>query len=276
MKAYYKGRSSSPELDAMVLELRILAMRANCVLHLVHIAGTRMIACGVDGLSRGELQVGALLSGGPELMLPLHLTALDRSPGLEAWVKSWAGESVQVATPEDWFYSAQQGGDYSMPQRDKTWLWAPPPAAAITALEQLGMGRLKRHDTLRGIVVVPTLMESEWYRRFRKNVDFYFTIPAGGIKEWNSSQYESLTIGFYLPLLRHRPWDWKQCGFVVSFGRSLSSMYKAGDASGGSVLCEFWQASRWISSMPERLVRDMLSNPSWRRFLNISRGQRDV
>ncbi len=78
--AFYKGRSSSPELDKMILELRILSVQANCIIHLVHIAGTRMIACGVDGLSRGELQVGALIQGSVGAMLPLHLSALERSP----------------------------------------------------------------------------------------------------------------------------------------------------------------------------------------------------
>jgi hypothetical protein len=38
--SFYKGRSSSPELDSMVLELRLLAIAGNFVLRLVHIAGT--------------------------------------------------------------------------------------------------------------------------------------------------------------------------------------------------------------------------------------------
>jgi len=37
-KAYFKGRSSSPKLDKMVLELKVISMNANCVLHLVHTA----------------------------------------------------------------------------------------------------------------------------------------------------------------------------------------------------------------------------------------------
>jgi hypothetical protein len=40
----------------------------------------------------------------------------------------------------DWFYAAQQGGDFSLPQRDKTWVWAPPLAAALDALEELDKG----------------------------------------------------------------------------------------------------------------------------------------
>jgi len=85
-KAYFKGRSSSPELDKMVLELKVISMSANCVLHLVHIPGTRMITCGIDGLSRGELQVGALLNDHIATLLPLHLSALERSPALRLWL----------------------------------------------------------------------------------------------------------------------------------------------------------------------------------------------
>jgi len=270
----YKGRSGSPLLDKMVLELRLIGMRANCIIRFVHVAGTRMIAFGIDGLSRGEFQVGALLRQGPRGILPLHLSALDRSPDLACWARSWGGEDLRFAEPADWFYNAQQGGDYGLPQRDETWVWAPPPAAALDALEELGFGRLKRRATLRGIVLVPTMMEEEWFRRFAKNVDLRFLVPAGSIPEWPACQYESLTVGVYLPLLHYRPWDWKDCCFMVSLGRSLSAMFRSGDPSGGRVLCEFWASSRWIAAMPERLVCDVLSHPSWRRFLNISRNRR--
>jgi hypothetical protein len=205
----------------------------------------------------------------------MHVSAIERSASLVDWVKSWAGGKLWVAEPADWFYDAQQAGDFSLPQRDETWLWDPPPAAATVAVEQLGFARLKRHDTLRGIVVVPKILEDEWYQRFCKNVDFHFDIPAGAIQEWGVDQHETLTVGIYLPLLHHRPWDWKQCGFVVSLGRSLSAMFKDGESSGWSVLHELWESSHWISGMPECLVCDLLSNPSWRRFLNISSRRRN-
>ena len=46
--AFYKGRSSSPELNTMVLQLRLLAIAGDFILRLVHIAGTRMIDIGID------------------------------------------------------------------------------------------------------------------------------------------------------------------------------------------------------------------------------------
>ena len=107
------------------------------------------------------------------------------------------------------------------------------------------------------------MLDTEWHHHFHKNIDVYFMILAGGILEWPLCEYESLTIGLYLPLLHHRPWDWKQCSFMVLLGHSLSTMYKTGDSSGGCVLHKFWEASQWVASMPERLVCDLLLHPSW-------------
>jgi hypothetical protein len=101
--SFYKGRSSSPDLDDMVLELRLLAIAGNFVLRLVHIAGTRMIELGIDALSRGELHLGALADATLAHVIPLHLHPLERSEGLIHWLSSWV-PSFNVASPDDWFY----------------------------------------------------------------------------------------------------------------------------------------------------------------------------
>jgi hypothetical protein len=260
--SFYKGRSSSPDLDAMVLELRLLAIAGNFILHLVHIAGTRMIELGIDALSRGELHLGALMGATAARVIPLHLHPLERSEDLKHWLSSWL-PSYKVASPDDWFYNAHGGGHYDIPSEPlDLWVWTLPPAAALIALEELGNARLKRHALLRGVVLVPSLLRPEWFRRFRRCVDFYFFVPAGSVPAWPSSMHEPLTVGIFLSLLRFSPWDWKRVRFLVSFGLSLSAMYKAGDPSTGNLLREFWDASSWIARMPERLVRDLLLHPS--------------
>jgi len=136
--SFYKGRSSSPELDAMVLELRLLAIAGNFILRLVHIAGTRMIDIGIDGLSRGELQAGDLAKAATAHIIPLHLHPLERSPELAPWLSSWLSD-FSIASPEDWFYQAQGAGRYDAPSRPQDpWVWTLPPAAALIALEELG------------------------------------------------------------------------------------------------------------------------------------------
>jgi len=94
-----------------------------------------MITCGIDGLSHGELQVGALLNDNISMLLLLHLSVLECSPALRPRLQSWAGDRLSFASPRDLFYDVQQGCDYGIPQRDETWVWAPPPAAALSALE---------------------------------------------------------------------------------------------------------------------------------------------
>jgi hypothetical protein len=265
--SFYKGTSSSPKLNELVLDLRLLAIRGNFVLNLFHIAGTRMIVHGVDGLSRGELQVGALADQYANTV-PWHLSPVQRSPSLRGWLTTWLGEDFNLTEPKDWFGSAQLWGDYS--ETVRPWVWDLPPAAAIEALEELGNGRLKRHSTMMGVVLVPNLMAPEWKRRLCKVTDFHFMLPAGCLPEWPKDMHEGLTVACYLPLLRHDPWDWKRVEFLAFFGRALSRMYKTGDPWAGDCLRQFWRGRTWIAAMPKDVVCNLLHHPSWRRFLYLS------
>jgi len=268
--AFTKGRSSSPELDEMVLELRELALMGGFMLRLFHVAGMRMIAMGIDDASRGKLDVGALLREGDSSSVPLHLGPVKRSLTIETWVKSWAKMDAKVATPADWLYEAQQAGEHDYPLPSKTWIWSLPPAAALYAIEELGNGPFKHHEWMTGMVLVLLLLKPEWFRRFHRVVDFHFVVPAGAADSWPAWMHEPPTVGIYLPLLRYQPWGWRAVPFLVPFSFSMSAMYKAGDSSTGSVLREFWEARVWIASMLERLVRDLLQSRSWRQFLDIS------
>jgi len=230
-----------------------------------------MIALGINGLSRGELQLGALATARGESIIPLHLDPVARSHAVATWLEGWLGADCHLASPDDWFYAAQQSGQYSYPPTSETWIWSLPPAAALIALKQLGNACLKRHGVLRGVVLVPFLYQPEWFQHFRRVVDMYFFIPARATPFWPASMHEPLTVGLYLPLLQHRPWDWKHVSFVVPFCLSLSAMYKSGEASGGNILHEFWEASGWVAHMPAGLVCSLLQGTSWRRFLNILR-----
>jgi hypothetical protein len=52
--AYYRGTSPSRALFDLVVTLYKFQMKYDLVLHVICIAGTRMIQQGTDGLSRGE------------------------------------------------------------------------------------------------------------------------------------------------------------------------------------------------------------------------------
>ena len=55
-----RGLSSSPKLLELVERLQVLTMRAGIKIHVFHVAGTRMIAQGIDGVSRGYLGHGVM------------------------------------------------------------------------------------------------------------------------------------------------------------------------------------------------------------------------
>jgi hypothetical protein len=82
---FFRGSSTSRDLHELMLDLRLLTVRGDFILHVVHIARTQMIDIGVDGLSRGETHLGALnFSFGDALHL--HLSPLERSPCLATWL----------------------------------------------------------------------------------------------------------------------------------------------------------------------------------------------
>lgn len=270
---WHKGSSDSQTLFDLVLELKLESLHGNFVVKLFHMAGTRMIQTGIDGLSRGEFQLGQLTSP-TATEIPMYRSPIDRSPAMLDWLGEWLPQGFKVAEPADWFWSAQQAGQYSLPESKEVWIWELPPAAAIDALEELAQGRFKRHYLLTGVVLIPNFLETEWRRRFVKVVDFYFTIPAGAIPAWPSDMHEPLTVGVYLPLLRYEPWDWKHVPLVAAFGTSLSAMYKAHEPSAGDYLRELWAACAWIAGMPRSVVRDLLQGTSWRRFLGLARSYR--
>ena len=266
--AYHRGTSSSKKLHQMVTELRLLTVEGNFILRMYHIAGTRMIESGIDGLSRGELHVSSL-GRALKTLLPLDQSPLERSPNLRDWLTDWLGPDYNIADPSDWFHAAHQAGSYELSSTTETWVWNLPPAAALHALEELGIARLKRHNLLKGVVLIPNLLAPEWMRRFTRIVDVHFIIPAGAIPEWPSSMHESLTIGIYLPLFRYCPWDWKRVPFLVPLGIALSSMHKSLDVEGRDILRKFWRACPGVATMPQRLVSDLLQSTSWRRFLSL-------
>ena len=101
---FYKGSSKSEKLFILVLRLRSLQQSGNFKLHVLHVAGTRRIEQGTDGLSRG-LPYEGLLGENKRFLdyLPLHLDAFERSPSLRSWLKEWIPNWEKFLKAEDWF-----------------------------------------------------------------------------------------------------------------------------------------------------------------------------
>ena len=69
---YYKGYSSSPKLCDLTLRLHKAALFGGAILHVIHVAGTRMKESGIDGLSRGDMLEGMLKGEEPLQFLPIN------------------------------------------------------------------------------------------------------------------------------------------------------------------------------------------------------------
>ena len=119
-------------------------------------------------------------------------------------MKGWCGKSTHTLTSEDWFEKGHNivGSEISPDGlcwpviRKGKWIWAPPPATADVAIEQLRLAHLKRKDSTH-IVICPRLLTAEWLKQFNKAVDLYIEIPAGCYC-WPTNMYEPLILGVCL------------------------------------------------------------------------------
>jgi hypothetical protein len=263
---FFKGNSSSRPLFDLMLRLRHIEMKGDLVLHVIHVAGTRMVEEGADGGSRGDLTQGAMAGHSVIDFVPLHLSALERSENLEQWIRSWWDDErgeLTTLSPEGWFDEGQ---------RDGCFLWSPPPAAAEVVAEQLGEARHKRPDCTH-ITVVPRLMTGRWRKSLGKEADLVLEIPAG-VPFWPSSMHEPLILLVSLPLCRYEPWSYRGTGFLEGLRRELRPLWKNVPERCGSLLCKLLLQEREFQSLQEGVVRSMLRNFNWRSVPDSGPGRR--
>ena len=236
-----KGMSSVRHLFYLWVEINRLAFEHNVFLHCFHISGARMIATGIDGLSRGDRDAGITLGYDLRDFVPLGVSAFDYPDNsLETWCKSWMGDDYNPPLqPKDWFLKGQLPGVH---------VWAPPAAAALIALKELARSRHKRPQHLTHVVLIPRLLyQEEWRKRFEKEVDIWFALSP--VDVWPHSAFEPLMVGISFPLYRTYPWllrlDQEK---VVGIGRTLSSLSKGGHLQVGYYLRKLWSDPR---SLPQ-------------------------
>ncbi len=270
--AFYKGSSSSLELFKLVVELKLLEVRYNTRLHIIHVAGTRMIEQGADGLSRGALTEGAMQGIKMTSFIPLNMSAIDRSPEIKQWLWNWFYKSPENTNKilsyldyDDWYERGHDilGGEKN---QDGIWLpnlvsgnfvWSPPPALALACLEEIRKARHKR-QTSTHIFICPRIMTPSWKRHLTRAADIVLEIPAGSLSCWSTDQHEPLLIGFLFPFLQHRPWQLRNAPKILEMGRKMQDMLKENKGPKGSLLREFWSLPRRLSRMPEHLVQRVL------------------
>jgi len=227
-----------------------------------HVAGTRMIAQGGDGLSRSDLNTGVLAGKQMLEFLPLHLGALKRNQELTRWIESWADTEAVVLTPEDWFL---KGHDIVSFERDSeilfnipiiksgVYIWSPPPWAAVACLEELRKARIKRQESLH-IIVIPKLATPLWQKMLFKLSDLVLDL----LPFWSNSMHEHLLIGLVFPYVRCDPWCLRGTPKMYQLRREVQGLFENDPLAAGPVLYEFCMVSRRLPFMSVSLVRKLL------------------
>ena len=235
-------------------------------LHLIHVAGTRMIFQGSDGLSRGNMSEGVMKGQSMLSFVPLHKSAIEVQSNLEGWIRSWLpdGEEAITLTPSDWFVRGHNIIGYeknidgiTVPITQKgTYIWSPPPAAADVAIQELRRARHKRQQSVH-VFVCPRLMKPLWFKQAFKASDMLFDLKAGH-PCWSSNQHEPLIVVVCFPYLQHIPWTLRDTPVIHELVRLLRGMWENPQESGMFALREFCIFARTLEAMPSGMVRQML------------------
>jgi hypothetical protein len=266
--AFYSGSSSSEKLFDLVLKAKKLEMQNMTKIHIIHVSGERMKVQGSDGLSRGNLNVGVMAGKKMLEFVPIHISALDRTPKLKPWLDSFIDESAEYLTPEGWY---TRGHDLNESQweinsdglklpclKSGVFVWSPPPCAAESAVEELRKARHKRQLS-QHLFIVPRLMQPLWRKHLHKAADIVLTLKPGH-PAWPLDMLEPLTLAFVFPFIRHKPWQLRGSIQLLALGRQLCRVWAGDNGNERSLLRKLWNYQRTLESMPSKLASKMLQS----------------
>ena len=267
--AFHNGTSSSKTLFDLILRVRLVQLNHSTRIHFIHIAGTRMIKQGTDGLSRGNMSEGVLVDHNMLSYVPIHMPANLRSPQLINWIRFWTKDSELVPmAPNEWIWRGQgisltpfvnvDNVELPCDSDERVFLWCPPPCIADVALELMRKSIHKRPRNFH-IFVVPKIMTYKWRRHALNNCDMSFYIDVG-FKYWQLHQHESLLICLFLPMLHCAPWSYRGTTRILAMERKLRKVLQAKDGSESTLLRKFWQFFWRVPTLPNGVVRELLSS----------------
>ena len=246
---FFKGTSQSRLLFNLILRLRKAEHKAGIKLNVIHVAGTRMIAQGTDGLSRGNLVEGVMSGQDILSFVPLHQSAFERSKDLSKWIRSWVPSvEIDFLSVEDWF-ELGHGIDGGARNRENVWvptyrksckIWSPAPAAAAVAMEELT--RARHMDPYQShIVIIPRLMTYQWRKSLSKASDTLLYIPAGNKHFWPSHMHEPLILAILTPFRHQAPWQVRKSPRILELENQLRHLWGTSDGVERNLLRQFWQ-----------------------------------
>jgi hypothetical protein len=264
---FYKGNSPSRTLFSLILHLCCLEMSGQMRLHMIHVAGSRMIAQGTDGLSRGHYASGVMSGLSMLEFVPLHLLATSAHPDLLLWIRSWFPTADMLPLPpEGWFTTGHgiAGGSFTsagrwspLPASSGAYLWAPAPAAASAAVDQLSLSRFKRTQLLH-VLVCPRLMTHLWRKKLFKVADLVLELPPDVCPVWPAAMHEPIILALILPFILFPPWHLRNSAPVLDLGRGVRQMWDSPPEYGRALLRKLCQLPSTLAGLPPDVVRAML------------------
>eukprot|EP00957_Ditylum_brightwellii_P014648 1103738-Ditylum_brightwellii.AAC.1 len=99
--AFYKCTLSSRHLYDQILHLNKMQLQHKCKVHIIHVAGTQMIAQGTNALSQGNLDEGVMKGQCMVSSVPINKSALSICDNLKPWIETWVPMDTVFLTPED-------------------------------------------------------------------------------------------------------------------------------------------------------------------------------
>ena len=255
--AFYRGSAKSPEVLHLMFRLHKILMRGEAFIHVVWVAGKRMIAQGSDGLSRSDLTSGVLRGIDMLSYVPLHLSAGERQPqGTNNLLQRILGKHYAEALrmePSQWFTAPQDSNGI--------FIWEPPPCLADVAIYMLSEAWHIRPWNVH-VMLVPSLMSGKWRRMLYKIADIICVLPFG--EEWwpRDSEYEPLTLAFIFPLLNRTPWRAKFEPLFRQQTHHLRTLHRQSVSFSGHYLCELWTRAWTLEGMPGGIPPTLLQRGS--------------
>jgi len=262
--ALYKGNSTSEKLFELIIRFRHAELQSGGRFLVTHVSGNRMKSQGTDGISRGEMKEGVSVGEYMLKFCPWGKNAFERSTHLKEWISNTFGDRIEFLEPKDWY---GRGHDHHKKFKDDrgfwrintkpgTFVWAPPPAAAETAMEELRKARLKRQKSTH-IVLIPRLMTTLWLKQLIKTADLIVYLP-NKFDFWEHDMHEPLVLAFCFPFLKHRPWQIKNTPKMCASARELQKMFKESTLDPGNFLLKLLRLGQRLPAMSEHLVQRLL------------------
>jgi len=221
-------------------------MNGNIFVHVIWVAGKRMIVQGADGLSHGDLTNGVMSSKPMLDFAPLHLGTLQCQEHclkclLDSCFQLLAGQTFHYLTPDEWYTLPFDSGG--------VFVRTPPPTAGNATVFQCAKAAYVQPWN-KHIFLVPTLMTNRWRRTLLKASDLLMTLPFFDDDMWpQATEFKPLTLAIVFPLLAREPWRVKWTNIASEQLRPVRGLQWGSFAHVRDYLCQLWIQARALEPM---------------------------